>query len=167
MTTSVTKGQSGCSLPLSRRGFLFTTGALAAAAELGLCNFVSSLVAADAEPAKKPLVRVAFARPKVDRDKLNYYWPGAAYDVEARQADYTRVLRSAADKLSVDLEILDAPLHDQRGCQHLLGRPEEGQAGRLADCAHGHVGEYRLRSGPESGRHPPDRFRSPGDDVPG
>jgi len=120
MAASVTTSRSGYPLRVSRRGFVFTTGALAAAAELGLCNFVSSLVAADAEPPKRPLVRVAFARPKVDRDKLNYYWPGAAYDVEARQADYTRVLRSAADKLSVDLEILDAPLHDSAGVSTFL-----------------------------------------------
>jgi len=32
-------------------------------------------------------------------------WPGAAYDIQARQKDYTRILTSAAEKFDVQLDV--------------------------------------------------------------
>jgi hypothetical protein len=39
-------------------------------------------------------------------------WPGTAYDVRPRQADYTKTLTQAAQKFGIQLEMLSEPLHD-------------------------------------------------------
>ncbi|UCG59758.1 MAG: hypothetical protein JSU70_09610 [Phycisphaerales bacterium] len=110
MQADRTCGKSGCPLSLSRRSFLATAGAFGAATQLGLLDFASSLFAAQPRAAGKPIVRVAFVRPDTDRYWMG--WPGASYDIKARQKQYTDILRSAADELGVDLIIVAKPLHD-------------------------------------------------------
>ena len=103
--------ESVCPLTkMSRRNFLATAGTLAAATEMGLLDFASSLFAAEPSPANKPLVRAAFIRPDVERYWMG--WPGAAYDIKARQRQYTKVLTDAAKKFGINLEVLNEPLHD-------------------------------------------------------
>jgi hypothetical protein len=75
---------------------------------MGILDFASSLFAQPAGPARKPRVQVIFVRPEGDRYWMS--WPGASYDVEARQAEYTRTLVDAARKLGVDLEVRPLPL---------------------------------------------------------
>jgi hypothetical protein len=53
-------------------------------------------------------VRAWFVRQKTDRYFMG--WPGAAYDVKARQAEYTRVLVDAAKSLGVELELSQEPV---------------------------------------------------------
>ncbi len=98
-----------CSCTMSRRGFLATAGALAAATQTGLLDFTSSLFAAEPKSAKKPRVRAVFVRPNVDKYWMG--WPGAAYDIKARQRQYTKILNDAAKKLSVNLQLTREPLH--------------------------------------------------------
>jgi hypothetical protein len=78
---------------------------------MGLFDFASSLFAAESKSSGKPLVRVVFVHPKVERYWMG--WPGAGYDIKARRADYTRVLKKAAKKLGIKLDIQAAPLADK------------------------------------------------------
>jgi len=94
---------------MSRRGFLATAGALAAATQTGLLDFTSSLFAAEPKSPAKPRVRSVFIRPNIDKYWMG--WPGAAYDIKARQKQYTKILTNAAKKLKVNLQIKHEPLH--------------------------------------------------------
>ena len=76
-------GASGSSASLNRRGFLIGVAAASAAAEIGLLDFASSLFAADATAARKPVVRVVFVRPE---DPVVVSWPGGNCDVTAQQS---------------------------------------------------------------------------------
>ena len=99
-----------CPLHVGRRQFLCAMGGSALAMKVGLMDFASSLFAAEPKPAEKPaaaagkpIVHVVFFHPDTDRYWMG--WPGAAYDIKARQADYTRILTDAAAKLGVQLEV--------------------------------------------------------------
>ena len=102
--------KSGCPVMLNRRRFLVSAGAMAVATKIGLLDFASSLFAAQAKPAGKPLVRAVFVRPDVKGYWMG--WPGAAYDIKARQSQYTEVLNSAARKFGVELDLRPEPLAD-------------------------------------------------------
>ena len=109
MQTNKTCTNSGCPLTMNRRSFLTTAGTVAAATKIGLLDFASSLYAAQPS-AKKPLVRAVFVRPNIDRYWMG--WPGAAYDIKARQRQYTEVLTTAARKFGIDLHVSGEPLHN-------------------------------------------------------
>jgi hypothetical protein len=94
---------------MSRRGFLATAGAMAAATQTGLFDFTSSLFAAEPKSTQKSRVRVVFIRPNLDKYWMG--WPGASYDIKARQKEYTKILTDAARKLNVSLQITHEPLH--------------------------------------------------------
>ena len=108
MQTNKTGSKSGCPLAMNRRSFLTTVAASAAATKMGLLDFASSLYAAQPKSTKKPVIQAVFARPNVERYWMG--WPGAAYDIEARQRQYTRILTSAAQKFGVQLDVRDEPL---------------------------------------------------------
>ena len=95
---------------VGRRQFLGVAGASALSLKMGILDFASSLFAAEARPARKPRVQVIFLRPEGDRYWMS--WPGASYDAEARQDEYTKTLIQAARKLGVELEIRPLPLDD-------------------------------------------------------
>jgi hypothetical protein len=104
---------------LNRRQFLAATGALAVAAsgcsDLGVFNRASAMM--DAQGAAIPSlpkarIRAAFARP--DTDKYWMGWPGAAYDIKARQAQYTKTLADAANAQGINLELVNEPLCDEK-----------------------------------------------------
>ena len=118
MHTHETSCTSCCRLSMSRRKFLASTGALAAVTQTGLLDFASSLFAAESESRKKPLVRAVFVRPDVERYWLG--WPGTAYDIKARQRQYTEILNKAAKKLGVDLVVAKEPLHNDNKVNTLL-----------------------------------------------
>ena len=98
----------GCPLNLDRRGLLIAAGAVAAATKMGLFEFASTLFAAKPGANDKARVCAAFLRPKQEQYWMG--WPGAAYDVKARQADYTRTLQDAAEKFQMQLDIEAEPL---------------------------------------------------------
>jgi hypothetical protein len=95
---------------MSRRGFLASAAVSAVAAKTGLFEFASSLFAAEPKPAGKPTVRAVFVRPKAQQYWMG--WPGAAYDIKARQQQYTEVLTTAAKKLGIDLNLIAEPIHN-------------------------------------------------------
>jgi len=108
MQTNRTCNKSGCPFMLSRRSFLSTAGTWGLATRVGVFDFAASLFAAEPEPAKKPLIQAVFIRPKVDGYWMG--WPGAGYDIKARQADYTKTLTEAAKKFGIQLEVRPEPL---------------------------------------------------------
>ncbi len=110
MQTNKTCAKSGCPLVMNRRSFLAAAGTAAAATELGLLDFASSLFAAESKPAKKPVIRAVFVRPNVDSYWMG--WPGATYNIKQRQRQYTKILTDAAKKLGVDLRVMAEPLHN-------------------------------------------------------
>lgn len=95
---------------VGRREFLGVAGASALSLKVGLLDFASSLFAGEGPRATKPRVQVVFVRPEGDRFWMS--WPGASYDVEARQGEYTKTLVEAARKLGVDLEVRPLPLDE-------------------------------------------------------
>jgi hypothetical protein len=106
-------------------------GAGALATKSMLSGFATSVVAADrTEPAKpaKPRIRAVFVRPETDRYWMG--WPGASYDIKARQADYCKRMTEAAKKEGVDLQITQEPIADAGAMNALLDecgkRPPDG-----------------------------------------
>ncbi len=110
MNDQVTRAGLGCPLQMNRRSFLTAAGALAATSKIGLLDFASSLFAAEAKSAKKPLIRVGFVRPNVEQYWMG--WPGAQYDIKALQRQYTEILDAAAKKHGADLVVVREPLYD-------------------------------------------------------
>ena len=98
---------TSCPMTFSRRSFLAGAGAAVAATEMGLFDFASSLFGGEVKPAGKPVVNVVFVRPL---KALDVSWPGGNCDIPAQQALFTKTLRTAADKLSVDLRVQDEPI---------------------------------------------------------
>jgi hypothetical protein len=130
MQTDNTCSKSGCPFTFNRRRFLTGTGALAVAAKVGMLDFASSLFAAQPGTPGRPLVRVVFVRPDVKGYWMG--WPGAAYDIRARQRQYTEILTSAAEKFGVRLDINPNPLHDENAVNNCLeklkNQPPDGLA---------------------------------------
>jgi len=110
-------------LNVSRRNFLTLTGASALAAKLGLLDFASSLCADAPKSTTRPRVRAVFVRPETDRYWMG--WPGAAYDPEARQAEYTKILTAAAKSLGVRFEVNPVPVHEPESVEDLLAELEQ------------------------------------------
>ena len=118
-TDKKTSSESRGPLSMDRRSFLASTGAMAAVAtKMGLLDFASSVSAAQPKAVGKPLVQVVFVRPDVEKYWLG--WPGAAYDIKARQKQYTEILTSAAKKFSIDLKVTQSPLHDDNAVNTFL-----------------------------------------------
>ena len=111
--------KSACPFMVSRRSFLASVGTFGLAMKMGIFDFASSLFAAEAPSARKLLVRAVFVRPNVDGYWMG--WPGAAYDIKARQADYTRVLTEAANKFGLQLEVKQEPLDTDAAVNGFLG----------------------------------------------
>ncbi|MGB2936941.1 MAG: hypothetical protein WBD05_01890 [Phycisphaerae bacterium] len=103
--------RTGCPLALNRRRFLMTAGASALAMKMGLLDFAASLLGEEPKEAGKAHILAAFARPNTDRYWMG--WPGAAYDIKARQQQYTAILKAAAGEQDVHLEVLGDPIHDE------------------------------------------------------
>jgi len=118
MQTKKTSTETGCVLSLNRRGFLATAGALAAATQTGLLDFTSTLLAAESKSAEKPIVRAVFVRPNIDKYWMG--WPGAQYDIKARQRQYTKILTDAAERFGVNLQVSKEPLHNDSLVNALL-----------------------------------------------
>jgi len=112
----------GCLSPrVSRRGLLAAAGGSAAAMQMGLLNFVSTLVAAETKPQTKPRVRLFFIRPK-DQAKYWMSWPGNDYIADEKQAEFTETLNKIANELGVQLDVDPAALEDQASVDAALAR---------------------------------------------
>jgi hypothetical protein len=114
---------------MGRRCFLAAAGASALAVKTASwLDYVSPLFADELRPPGVPRVRVAFVRP--DEDRYWMAWPGATYDVAARQAEYTKELTEAARQLGVDLDVSPLPLHEpdsvSRFLEQLSKSPPDG-----------------------------------------
>ena len=97
-----------CCTLMPRRGFMTTVGLGALTAGSGLLADRAASAGEPAQPTKRPRVRAVFVRPKVDRYWMG--WPGTAYDIPARQAQYTKTMTEAANSLGVDLEVTAEPI---------------------------------------------------------
>ncbi len=113
-----TKFRSACPFNMSRRNFLASTAAMAAASQMGLLNFASSVFASESASIEKSKIKVAFIRPDVNRTWLG--WPGAAYDQIGMQKQYTEVITKAAKKIGIDLDIESKPLCNENATASFL-----------------------------------------------
>ena len=121
MKTDKTSSESRSPLSMNRRSFLASTGAMASVAtKIGLFDFASSVSAAQPKTTGKPVVQAVFVRPNVEKYWLG--WPGAAYDIKARQADYTKILENAAKKFGVQLDLRSEPLDSENVVNTYLGQ---------------------------------------------
>ena len=107
MPAEGTPARSHCPLRVNRRRFLGTLGAAAAATQLDLLAFASSLFGEEPKPAGNPVVRVVFVRPA---QTPVVSWPGGNCDVNAQQALFTKTLTDAAATLGVQLQVQAAPI---------------------------------------------------------
>jgi hypothetical protein len=115
----------GCLSPrISRRGFLTAAGVSAAAMQMRLLEFSSTLLASQTTPKSKPRIRVFFIRPK-DQAKYWMSWPGNDYIADERQADFTRRLQKIARKLDIRLEVDPAALEDVATVNAALDRMKQ------------------------------------------
>ncbi|OHB68457.1 MAG: hypothetical protein A2V70_07615 [Planctomycetes bacterium RBG_13_63_9] len=108
----------GCCLSMGRRDFMTTVGLSALAAKSAVMGLASPVTAGEPRPSGKPRVRAVFVRPNVERYWMG--WPGASYDIKARQADYTKRMTDAAAKLGIDLEVTAEPLSDRGAISALI-----------------------------------------------
>jgi len=115
----------GCCASIDRRDFMSTVGlASLAATSAGAFGLTSAAAdAPDVPVGAKPKVVAAFLHPKVKRYWMG--WPGACYDIEARDAEFSKVMTDAAEKLGVDLEIIAEPLVDATAAGRLAARCRE------------------------------------------
>ena len=103
---------AGClSTGVSRRGFLAAAGVSAAALQMGLLEFTSTLIASEPRPKSRPKIRVFFIRPQ-DQTKYWMSWPGNDYNANAQQANFTKKLKQIAQELDIELEVDPAALED-------------------------------------------------------
>ena len=100
----------GCCASLGRRDFMTTVGLSALAANSMLTNTSSAATEAGGGPKNKPKpsIRVAFVRPDVEEYWMG--WPGASYDIAARQKQYTEIVTKAAKKDDIDLQVTSEPI---------------------------------------------------------
>lgn len=115
-----------CCSSMSRRGFLAGLGSLGGAAlaiNLGLFKWSTSQVLGKAplpgQSGPKPLIRVGFCQAGPG-ELLETGWPGKAFDADASQATYTKVLRDGADQLGVDLHVQKARLRNDQAADAFL-----------------------------------------------
>jgi hypothetical protein len=113
------KGHAGgCCSSLHRRDFMSVMGASALAVNSSVLSFTTAAAADATPPAAKPRVRVVFFRPKTDRYWMG--WPGACYDIKAREAEYVKIMSDAANALDVQLDVDPEPVTDMPGVNALL-----------------------------------------------
>ncbi|MCC6126366.1 MAG: hypothetical protein IT426_15520 [Pirellulales bacterium] len=112
------KGHAGgCCSSLHRRDFMSAMGMSALAVNSSLLSFTSAATE-ETKPAAKPRIRVVFFRPKVDSYWMG--WPGACYDIKAREADYVKIMSDAAKELNLQLDVDAEPVVDLPGVNALL-----------------------------------------------
>ncbi|MBN2476790.1 MAG: hypothetical protein JXB62_19430 [Pirellulales bacterium] len=110
--------ECGCCRSIGRRDFMTVVGAGALAAHSMLSQLATAAPAGDpAEPARAR-IRAVFVRPETDRYWMG--WPGASYDIQARQADYTKLMTDAAKKEDIDLQVTQEPLADASAMNALI-----------------------------------------------
>ncbi len=111
----------GCCGPLDRRDFMATVG-LSSLAASGVFGATASARAGNetstAAAKTRPRVRAVFLHPKTDRYWMG--WPGAAYDIKRRDAEFTNRMKIAAEELDVDLEVDAEPLAEISDVDKLL-----------------------------------------------
>ncbi len=113
------KGHAGgCCTSLHRRDFMSAMGLSALAVNSSLLSFTTAAAAEETKPAAKPRIRAVFFRPKVDRYWMG--WPGACYDIKAREADYAKIMSDAAKELNIQLDVDTEPVADMAGVNALL-----------------------------------------------
>jgi len=144
MQTNKNCTKSGCPFTMNRRSFLTTAGAMAVATKIGLLDFASSLYAAQTKSSRKPRIQAVFARPKVEKYWMG--WPGAAYDIKARQRQYTKILTSAAKKFGVRLDVRNEPLDSDNAVsaylEQLKKAPPDGLVVTCMCLHHGTSGSW-------------------------
>ena len=102
--------QCGCCASMGRRDFMTTVGLSALVAGTGIMEMASAAAAETPQPKARLRVRAVFVRPDVQQYWMG--WPGASYDIKARQADYTTRMTETAKKLGADLQVVQEPITD-------------------------------------------------------
>jgi len=140
---------------LTRRNFLAGAGALAGLGALSIASSGCSSLSLfepkatpwdepefDLKSIPKANVRVAFVRPDIEKYWMG--WPGAAYDIKARQKQYTKILKEAAAKQQINLQLISSPMHSSATvnsfAQTLQKNPPDGTL-LVSMCLH-HDGNW-------------------------
>ena len=123
---------------MNRRCFLKSVGITAAATHMGLFEKMSEVFGSPDSGAGKPKVRVAFMRPDVDKYWLG--WPGASYDIKAREKQYSDILTKASQECGVDLSFETRPIcgsdREKAFLSNLKQNPPDGIILVTTNCHH-------------------------------
>jgi hypothetical protein len=103
---------------MGRRPFIRSMSIAAVATQIGILDFASSLFV-EPEKAGKPVVRVGFVRPDVDRYFMG--WPGADWDNPEHQKHYTKILAQAAKDFDVEVRFTQELLENEEVVGKFLG----------------------------------------------
>lgn len=102
---------------MSRRGFLQTMGATAAAISLSSTKVLGSPALAEGNRGKKgtAVVRGAFVYPPTESlRKVGYYsWPGSTFDAEGRQRQYMDRIKQIERDLGMNIVMEKKPLDEK------------------------------------------------------
>jgi len=99
---------------LNRRGFLAAAGVAAAATQIDVLDFASSLFAAEPAAREKPRVSLVTVR-RLEGGGCT--WPtGTTEDLAAIQALFTKTVTDAAERFGVELDVQPEPLKDVAAC---------------------------------------------------
>lgn len=103
---------------MGRREFLAAAGATALTLKLGTVSLARTLVPESAVGLGRAKIQVAFVRPS--REEFFMSWPGASLDPDKAQAEYTKTLTAAAEKLGLELQIHPVPIHAPESIDQVL-----------------------------------------------
>jgi len=98
---------------------LAAAGATTLALQSEALDFASSLLAAPAKAAAKPVIHAVFVRPKITP---LVSWPGGQTDVAAQQALFAKTIAETAQKLGVQLEMRTEPLENRQQIDQYLAQ---------------------------------------------
>ncbi len=134
------RSQSEQILEVSRRAFLYTTGATAVGAGFMFMGCAGTPPAGEQSSAlpvemndsrKSATVRAVFVYPPskafADNPEGWWSWPGREYDAEGRQAQYTAELKKIEEELGMTIVVDDKPVANANDARRLASEITTGK----------------------------------------
>lgn len=125
-------GLGGCCLSVGRREFMTTVGLSALAANSALTS-IGAAMESGGDEKPKCHVRAVFVRPDVKEYWMG--WPGASYDIAARQQQYTKLMTDAAAEEDIDLKVTAEPVATAEDVNALVAELKQSPPDGVIVCS--------------------------------
>jgi len=81
----------------------------------------------DSEQKGKAMVRGAFLYPETEslKEKGYYSWPGAGFDAEGHQKEYTKQLKEISQRLGMQISMNESPLHSDESVTEFISEVKQ------------------------------------------